>query len=467
MLLRSAPGEARAARYSFVAADPFLTFRAWGTRCEWETGGGQYQQFGDPWRLLDLLLARYELPDEPDCPFPCGGAFGFWGYDLRLFVEPRLGRTAVRDLDLPDCHLGFYDSLVVFDSDRGTASVVSTGLQPDGSRDLRRARDRAERWLDLLATAPGPPPADRPAHQPEAASVGSTTGRARFLRMVEAAQRYIRAGHIYQVNLSHPLSMDSGMDGWWLFRRLSGISPAPFAAWLDGGDFALVSSSPELFLRMSGRHVVTRPIKGTRPRSNDPTRDAQLAFELQTSPKEIAELVMITDLLRNDLGRVAEFGSVHVPDLARLERFAHVQHLVSTVEGRLRPDLTHAQALRACFPGGSITGAPKVRAMEIIDELEPQARGPYTGCLGYLGFNRESLLSIIIRTAVCLRDRTCFHVGAGIVADSVPEAEWEETLAKGRGFLEALGIPAEPVALDEASGAPGVRTGGSTKDGPR
>ena len=223
-----------------------------------------------------------------------------------------------------------------------------------------------------------------------------------------------------------------------MFQRLSAVSPAPFSAFLDGGEFQIASSSPELFLRLSGAHIQTRPIKGTRPRSPDPTRDAQLTYELQTSPKEMAELVMITDLLRNDLGKVCEFGSVQVPELVRLERYPQVQHLVSTVEGRLRGTVSHFAALRSCFPGGSITGTPKFRAMEIIDELEPVSRGPYTGTLGYLGFNRESQLSIIIRAAVCTRGQAYFHAGAGIVADSIADAEYEETLAKARGFFQAL-----------------------------
>jgi len=240
------------------------------------------------------------------------------------------------------------------------------------------------------------------------------------------------------VNLSQRLAAPCAFSGWELFQRLAAVSPSPFGAYFDCGDFQIASSSPELFLRLSGSQILTRPIKGTRPRDPNPTRDAQYSYELQTSAKELAELVMITDLLRNDLGKVCEFGSVQVPDLARLERFAQVQHLVSTVAGRLRPDVTHFAALAACFPGGSITGAPKFRAMEIIDELEPVARGPYTGCHGYLGFNRESQLSISIRTAVCLDGTAYFHAGAGIVADSVPAAEYEETLAKAAGFLAAL-----------------------------
>jgi anthranilate/para-aminobenzoate synthase component I len=235
---------------------------------------------------------------------------------------------------------------------------------------------------------------------------------------------------------------------------LNAVSPAPFSAFLDGGDFQIASSSPELFLRLSGSHIQTRPIKGTRPRGADPTRDAQLAYELQTSAKELAELVMITDLLRNDLGKVCEFGSVQTPELARLERFAQVQHLVSTVEGRLRPEVTHLAALAACFPGGSITGAPKFRAMEIIDELEPAARGPYCGCHGYLGFNRESQLSITIRTAICKDGFAHFSVGAGIVADSNPAAEYEETLAKAAGFLAALD---QPRMITDDPGLPAVK----------
>jgi len=268
----------------------------------------------------------------------------------------------------------------------------------------------------------------------------SNVSRADFIAAVERALRYIRSGDIYQVNLSQRLAAPCLMSGWEFFQRLTGVSPAPFAAFLDCGGFQIASSSPELFLRLSGPHIQTRPIKGTRPRAADPTRDAQLTYELQTSPKEMAELVMITDLLRNDLGKVSEYGSVQVPELVRLERYAQVQHLVSSVEGRLRSDVTHFAAFASCFPGGSISGAPKIRALEIIEELEPVTRGPYTGALGYLGFNRESQLSILIRAAICREGMAYFHVGAGIVADSVPAAEYEETLAKAGGFMATLNL---------------------------
>jgi para-aminobenzoate synthetase component 1 len=461
VLLRSALFDSPQARYSMVTARPFLTLRSFGSRCELTGRGGARFQFGDPWAVLDGLMARYELLEELDLPFPLGGCFGYWGYDLKNFVEPRLPRRAVNDLELPDCHVGFYGSLVVFDHRLGKTWIVSTGLRPDGSRDAGCARQELERWRELLSREAGnEDTAQRVSgagFQPASGGIlpqigesraggpggrleacPTTLSRAAFIRAIERAQRYIRAGDIYQVNLAQRLASPLPCGPWEFFLRLGSVSPAPFAAYLDCGEFQLASSSPELFLRLSGSHIQTRPIKGTRPRSIDPTRDAQLTYELQTSAKEMAELVMITDLLRNDLGRVCEYGSVQVPELVRLERYPQVQHLVSTVEGRMRSDVTHFEAFAKCFPGGSITGAPKIRAMEIIDELEPVTRGPYTGCLGYLGFNRESQLNILIRTALCLGGVAYFHAGAGIVADSSPEAEYEETLAKAAGCQAAL-----------------------------
>jgi para-aminobenzoate synthetase component 1 len=488
ILLRSTQPDPDHGRYSFLSANPFLTLRSHGPRCELQSAAGTRVQLGNPWTLLAELLARYASPDDTALHFPLGGCFGCWGYDLKNWTEPpRRPLRAANDLHLPDCWLGFYASLVAFDHLLGKAWIVATGWHEDGSRSEARAGEGLEFWKtrieETLAPARALSESERensePRSEPSMAAsqhdtrrqclplhrsggegrgegtIGSTFIRADFIAAVERAQRYIRAGDIYQVNLSQRLSVEADFTAWELFRRLSEVSPAPYAAFLDAGHFQLASSSPESFLRLSGRHVRTRPIKGTRPRGEDPTRDAQLAYELQTSPKENAELVMITDLLRNDLGRVCEFGSVQVPDLLRLERFAHVQHLVSTVEGRLRPDLTHLDALAACFPGGSITGAPKIRAMEIIDELEPVTRGPYTGALGYLGFNRESQFSLLIRTAVCAAGRTYFHIGAGIVADSDPAAEYEETLIKARGFLAAIStLPTAPPKLRTSPSLP-------------
>jgi len=260
-----------------------------------------------------------------------------------------------------------------------------------------------------------------------------------FCKLVARAQLYIAAGDIYQVNLSYPWlsSWPEGLESWSYYERLRRVSPAPYGAYLDLDGMQVMSSSPECFLKMTGRQVLTRPIKGTRPRGASQEGDRTLAAELLESVKERAELVMITDLERNDLGQVCEFGSVQVTGLLRLEPYAQVHHLVSTVEGVLRADVDHVAALQACFPGGSITGAPKKRAMEIIHELEPHARGLYTGAIGYLGFNGESQFSIAIRTAVKAGDAVRFHTGAGIVADSVPVKEWEETQHKAQGLLRA------------------------------
>ena len=458
VLLRTAQFDLPSARYSLVTANPLLTFRSFGSRCEITFPPSASQpstlnpqpsqiQFGNPWHLLDAMMSRFELLDEIDLPFPLGGAFGYWGYDLKNFTEPKLPRRAANDLELPDCYVGFYGSVVVFDHHLGRVSLVSTGLDADGSRSEARAQEQQEFWrrriqsgADSRKDAKTPGDFSLCAFAP-LREISSNWTRAEFISAVERTQRYIQSGDIYQVNLSQRLAAEWPGTGWELFQRLAAVSPAPFSAYLDCGDFELASSSPEQFLRLSGGHIVTRPIKGTRPRDADPTRDAQLAYELQTSAKELAELVMITDLLRNDLGRVCEYGSVQVPELAKLEKFAQVQHLVSTVEGRLRKNVTHFAAFASCFPGGSITGAPKFRAMEIIDELEPVSRGPYCGTIGYLGFNRESQLNIAIRTAVCREGCAWFNVGAGIVADSQPAAEYEETLAKAQGFLAALNLP--------------------------
>ena len=297
-------------------------------------------------------------------------------------------------------------------------------------------RHSAQRWhsiggLETHLTDETPAPrCARPRFSP-------TMERADFLAMVERAQEYIAAGDIYQVNLSHRLTAPWSGDAWAFYEALRHYSPAPNAAFLDLGGRTVLSTSPESFLKMSARAIRTRPIKGTRPRRAEPLADEKSAFDLITSPKELAELVMITDLERNDLGSVCDFGTVTVPELLKLERHEQVFHLVSTVEGRLRAGVDHAEALRACFPGGSITGAPKKRAREIIAELEPCPRGLYTGALGWFGFNGESQFSIAIRTVIIERETAYFHVGAGIVADSSPPAEWQETLDKAAGILLA------------------------------
>ncbi len=297
-------------------------------------------------------------------------------------------------------------------------------------------RHDARQWHEIgefrahLRPGPGPAPGAGPCFE-------ARMTRETYCRLVSHAQEYIAAGDIYQVNLAHRFSAAWDGDAFALYEALRHYSPAPHAAFLELDGRAILSTSPESFLKMSGRAIRTRPIKGTRPRQADANADALSAYDLRNSAKETAELVMITDLERNDLGAVCEYGSVNVKELLKLESFEQVFHLVSTVEGRLRDGVDHVEALRRCFPGGSITGAPKKRAREIIAELEPEPRGLYTGALGWFGFNGESQFNIAIRTVILENGHAHFHVGAGIVADSIPEKEWQETLDKAAGILLA------------------------------
>ncbi|MGC6466980.1 MAG: aminodeoxychorismate synthase component I [Akkermansiaceae bacterium] len=344
---------------------------------------------------LKNALSPWQVPLSQDYGFPTGGACGWVDYDGHYTF-------------------GIYPEVLIYHHQSG--QWWETG---DLSQDLR----------------------DQPS--PASFKLGSwqaSLDQDQFIEAVLQSKEYIAAGDIYQVNLSRRLrARCSAPDGLFsLYQKLRDASPAPSAAYLNLDGREVLSSSPETFLRFSGRQIETRPIKGTRPRFADPELDSKSAFDLQRSEKETAELVMITDLLRNDIGQVCEFGSVQVTDMLQLEKLQHVHHLVSTIRGTLRDDQTPVDALSSCFPGGSITGAPKKRATEIIDELEPVPRGLYTGALGYLGFNGESQFNIAIRTLIHQHGHLDYHVGAGIVADSDPAAEFEETEHKARGVRLAL-----------------------------
>lgn len=353
---------------------------------------------GRNWERLSEILAAHSTHVTSEWPMPAGGLFGWVGFD-------------------GDFVFGVYPRCLIF---------------------LHHAGE----WFDFggLANLLDEVPSQSEPGIVQPLDFKSCASRGKFVAAVVRAQEYIAAGDIYQVNLSYPWRAvwPEECDALMFYQRLRSVSPTPFGAFADLADVRICSSSPECFLQISGREIRTRPIKGTRPRfPHDPVRDAAAAEELLRSDKERAELLMITDLERNDLGRVCEFGSIAAPELWRVERFAQVFHLVSTVTGRLRAEVDHVEALRACFPGGSITGAPKKRALEIIAELERHHRGIYTGAIGYFGFNGESQFSIAIRTAVESAGEISFHVGAGIVADSVPEREYEETLHKAAGILQA------------------------------
>lgn len=448
--LRGAPGavwldsalrDGNLGRWSFVAASPFMTWTVRGHSVEITRDGSTEHVEGDPFEPLARLLTECRTPRTSGLPIEAG-AFGYFGYGLRRFME-RVPECGVNDLDLPDGWLVFHDAVICFDHLRKEAHLCSTGL-PEGAGRLRdvRARERAEALKRAIACREGMDWPDLQAGQPAAAEGGmaSNLTHEEYLQAVRRAKEYIAAGDIFQVNLSQRLACATNDDSFSLYRRLRRASPAPFAAYMEVPGGAVLSASPERFLQVRGRWIETRPIKGTRRRGADPGSDAALASELLASEKDRAENVMIVDLERNDLGRVCRYGSVRVTSLCALEAYAQVFHLVSTVEGELRDDSGPDDVLRATFPGGSITGAPKVRAMEIIDELEPTSRSAYTGAIGYIGFDGDLDLNIVIRTILMCNGRAYAQVGGGVVADSDPQAEYEETWHKAAGMMKALGV---------------------------
>ncbi|MDO8716303.1 MAG: aminodeoxychorismate synthase component I [Dehalococcoidales bacterium] len=426
-------------RYSFMGCDPFLVLSTRGNEGILTQGRAKARITGNPFDMLQGLLGTYRLDSSPS-PVPfIGGAVGYLSYDLCHFIE-LLPATTSDDLKLPECYFGFYDLIIAFDNLEGKSYVISSGFpELKETERLARARERIGETKNKLN---GPPPQNKsfPFPSPACSVLKSNFTHEGYAATVAKARQYIIDGEIIQVNLSQRFEADISIPPWELYRRLRQINPAPFAAYLGFEGVSIVSASPERFIRRSGDNVETRPIKGTRPRGKTRTEDEALAAELLSSAKDRAENIMIVDLERNDLGRICRVGTVEVTELAALETFPTVFHLTSTITGKLREDKNGIDLLKATFPGGSITGAPKIRAMEIIDELEPTKRSVYTGSIGYLGFNGDLDLNIAIRTFIVKEGRAYFQVGGGIVYDSEPEAEYQETLYKGQALIDALDI---------------------------
>lgn len=444
-LFESVVGGERVGRYSFLGAGPFRTFEARGNRVRTRDGRGKWSEseVADPLRALEDMISDHRAPHVSGLPRFCGGAVGYAGYDAVRYVE-RLPNAPPDDRGVPDLSFGLYDRMVIFDHAAKTILVVAHWRKSDG--DLRQQYEatcaRADAIVeqlqrgvaDIQLTDIEPlTSARRPVPQ-------SNFTRAGFEAAVEKARAYINAGDAFQIVLSQRFRTETKARPFDIYRALRVVNPSPFMFFLRAGEVTLVGASPEIMCRVENGVITNRPLAGTRRRGATPEEDLALASELVADPKERAEHIMLVDLARNDVGRVAELGSVKINDLLTVERYSHVMHLSSTVTGKLKPGLTAFDALRASLPAGTLSGAPKVRAMEIIDELEPHRRGPYGGAVGYVDFGGNMDTCIALRTMVLLGQTAYVQAGAGLVADSVPASEYQETVDKAMSLLRAIEV---------------------------
>ena len=431
-LLESAEQGQRVGRYSFIGVRPRAVLR-------WSLGDG-----GDPYALAAAAVAPFrQAPIAGDAPPFAGGAVGFFGYDLVRTVEP-LGQVNPDALGLPDMALLLSDLLVIFDHLKHTVTILANA-DLEAEPDLERAYAEAVRTIASVRAKlagpvprPEPPPGERPSP-----SFQSNMPRERFEAMVTRIVEYIHAGDAFQVVPSQRWSAEVPVEGFSIYRGLRAVNPSPYMYYLDFGDFEVAGASPEPLLTVNGRHVSTRPIAGTRHRGASAEEDRRIAAELLADEKECAEHVMLVDLGRNDLGRVCEYGTVKVDELMEIESYSHVMHIVSSVSGTLRPGIGAMDALRSALPAGTLSGAPKVRAMQIIDELEPVKRGGYGGAIGYLSYGGDLDTAIHIRTVVVKDGSAHVQAGGGTVADAKPDYEYEESLAKSTAAVQAVQLACE------------------------
>jgi anthranilate synthase component 1 len=447
-LLESVVGGERFGRYSFIGLPAKIRIHVRGTHVEVEDGGGVIERHdGDPLAFLRGFMGRYNAAPQAGLPRFCGGLAGYFGYDTVRHIETRLaGHAYARESqldDTPDMLLMLTDELAVIDNLSGRIYLI-VYADPAADGAYGRAHDRLQALRRKLRT----PPAIPFQTASEVTQASSEVGAEAFQAAVRRAKAYIAAGDIMQVVLSQRMQVPFSQSPLSLYRALRSLNPSPYMFYYDLGDFHVVGASPEILVRKEGSTVTLRPIAGTRPRGATRDADERLAAEMTADPKELAEHVMLLDLGRNDVGRVAAIGSVKVTERFAVERYSHVMHMVSNVEGTLPPGVTSFDVLAASFPAGTVSGAPKVRAMEIIDELESSRRGVYAGAVGYVSFQDDMDLAIAIRTGVIKDGMLYVQAGAGIVHDSVPETEWQETQSKARAVLRAaemvqLGLDAE------------------------
>lgn len=439
-LLESVEGPEQWGRYSFIGLDPETVFRSRGNRFEIHRNGSTRKGTGHPLEALRGIMNDYRQAPAPELPRFSGGAVGFFSYDVVRFIE-RLPARAKDDLHLPDACFFVGGPMVIFDRNHHTLTLLVNARKGKGSNP-RRVYEQAVRTLRAmkrrLQMAHRPPALPKIPLRPPTPNME----RSRFENIVESARNYLIRGDAIQVAVSRRLEYHSRLDPFTLYRALRFTNPSPYMFYLNFGDLRLIGSSPEILVRLEDRKLITRPIAGTRPRGRTPEEDKNLEQELRKDPKEMAEHIMLVDLGRNDIGRVAVEGSVKVTDLMFVERYSTVMHLVSNVVGRLQSGLDAFDVFSSCFPAGTLTGAPKVRAMEIIEELEPTRRGFYAGSVGYFGFGGNMDMCITIRSILHRRGRFYVQAGAGIVVDSVPDREYVETENKALGLKRAFDLAA-------------------------
>jgi anthranilate synthase component 1 len=441
-LLESVVGGERFGRYSFIGLPAKTALRSFigepgQHRTEVVVDGKVVQEDrGDPLAFVEQYFAQFKVALRPGLPRFCGGLAGYFGYDTVRLIEKKLARPKRDDLGLPDIHLLLTEELAVVDNLSGRIYLI-VYADPNRPEAYARARERIRELKARLHRHIEPPHTRASVRREEYREFAKDD----YLKAVARAKEYIAAGDVMQVQIGQRITKPFADAPLSLYRALRTLNPSPYMYFYDFGDHQIVGASPEILVRSEDRHgeryVAIRPIAGTRPRGGTPEQDAALAEELLADPKERAEHLMLIDLARNDIGRIAQIGTVKVPEQYVIERYSHVMHLVSHVEGKLKPGLTNLDVLRATFPAGTLTGAPKVRAMEIIDELEPVKRGIYGGAVGYLSFAGDMDLAIAIRTGVIKGNVLYAQAAAGIVADSIPEMEWRETEAKARAVLRA------------------------------
>ncbi len=423
----------RLGRYSFIGADPFARIEAKGEEIKVLEGNKIENLKGNPFKILKKLLSKYDIKNCTDLPF-VGGAVGFLAYDLCHHIE-NLPKKAYDDIELPDMIMGFYDGIIIIDHLNNKKYAVSVGI-PDMSEE--QARERVKEIKKYVESSKVSDHLRDELYSKNRVDLKSNFDPNSYYKTIDKVREYIRCGDIYQMNMTQRFTTKINRHPLKIYEELRTINPAPFASYLQFGDIQIVSSSPERFLQLRNGIVETRPIKGTMPRGSNSQEDEENSYILRNSVKDMAENLMIVDLMRNDIGRVCKFGSIKVPELFSIEKYSTVFHMVSTVIGELREDCDAIECIEATFPGGSITGAPKVRSMEIIDELEPTCRHIYTGSIGYIGFDGDMDINIVIRTILVKGDQAYYQVGGGIVWDSIPEKEYQETLDKGVALRRAL-----------------------------